>query len=212
MKRLMIDLFAGLGGASEAFVQHPDWNVVRIDNNPDLIEHVPDLQLMSIEEVHANLSVYQGMKIDLIWASPPCTDFSNGYSSPKSKWARENPDQEYKPDMTLLKLTIEIIEALKPRYWIIENVKGSQKYFNELLGVPKVIHDPYYLWGNFPLFSFKLQPGHRKIHDEDRLGRSLRSNVRALIPIELSEACRQSIQYQTKLDQYSVNVKSQRRT
>ena len=30
----MLDLFSGLGGASEAMVNDPKWEVLRIENNP----------------------------------------------------------------------------------------------------------------------------------------------------------------------------------
>ena len=34
--KIFVDLCCGLGGASEAFQQDPDWLVIRIDNNEDL--------------------------------------------------------------------------------------------------------------------------------------------------------------------------------
>jgi len=207
----MLDLFCGLGGASEAMVDHPDWEVIRIDNNPDLLQHLSFI-CKNVEDVleEINGPSMPHVDIDLIWASVPCPQFSDGYNSPKSKHRRSNSKEEYQPDMSLLEITLKIIEALKPRYWIIENVKGAMEFFEPLLGPPKVIIGPYYLWGNFPLFDAKLQPGYSKQNDEDRLGRKFRPNVRALVPFEISEACRQSIQYQKRLDDYSVKVQSKR--
>ena len=40
MNPWVLDLCSGLGGASEAFVKDPYWDVVRIENNPELA-HVP---------------------------------------------------------------------------------------------------------------------------------------------------------------------------
>ena len=208
----MLDLFSGLGGASQAMVDHPAWQVIRIDNNPLLLEHVPDMTLMSIEEVHGNLSVYAGMDIDLIWASPPCVNFSDACDAPMSKFKRANPGKEYKPDMSLVKMTLEIIEALKPRAWIIENVRGSRPYFTPLMGDAKVIIGPYYLYGEFPLFNARLEKNYHKYKNDKTSSNPLRANYRAFVPYEISEAARQSIQYQTKLDNYSMKVKSQRST
>ena len=209
----MLDLFCGLGGASEAMYNHPDWQVIRIDNNPDLLQHLSfvckDVKTV-LEEIKTMNLRPSLLNIDLVWASPPCTEFSEGYNSPKCKHRRADSEEEYQPDMSLLEITLKIIEALKPRYWIIENVKGAVEFFEPLLGPPKVIIGPYYLWGNFPLFDAKLKPGYSKQNDEDRLGRKFRPNVRALVPFEISEACRQSIQYQKRLDDYSVKVQSKR--
>ena len=199
-KYLMLDLFSGLGGASQAMVDHPAWNVIRIDNNPLLLDHVPDMTLMSIEEVHGNLSVYAGLDIDLLWASPPCVNFSDACDAPMSKFKRENPTAEYKPDLTLVQKTLEIIEALKPKAWIIENVRGSRPYFTPLMGGPKVIIGPYYLYGNFPLFNAQLAAGYHKYKNDKTSSDPLRANYRAFVPREVSEALRQTIQYQTKLD------------
>lgn len=203
MKMRMLDLFCGLGGASQTMVDHPDWEVIRIDNNPDLLQHLSfickDVNVVLDEIKTRSIHI---LPIDLIWASPPCTQFSEGYNSPKCKHRRSKSTEPYKPDMSLVETTLKIIEALKPRYWIIENVKGAIKFFEPLLGAPKVIIGPYCLWGEFPLFDAKLPVGYSKENDEDRFGRALRPNARALVPIEISEACRQSIQYQTRLDKW----------
>lgn len=208
MKFRMLDLFCGLGGASQAMVDHKSWEVIRVDNNPDLLPHLSFV----CKDVKTVLDEINGLSkiphVDLVWASPPCVEFSDGYSGPKYTHMRENPDEEYSPDMSLLETTLEIIEALKPTHWIIENVRGAVKFFEPLLGPPKVIIGPYYLWGNFPLFNAKLPAGYSKFNDEDKYGRKLRSNARAIIPMEISEAVRQTIQYQTKLDNYRVNINS----
>jgi hypothetical protein len=195
----MIDLFSGLGGASQAMLEHPDWDVIRIDNNPLLLQYAPTTQIAYVE----NLDVTAFIDVDLVWASPPCTDFSEGFNSPKCKHRRSDSEEEYQPDMTLVQMTLDFIKAVKPRYWIIENVKGAIKFFEPLLGGPKVIIGPYCLWGDFPLFDAKLPSGYSKNNDEDEYGRILRSNARAKIPFEISEALRQTIQYQTRLDSFS---------
>lgn len=200
MKFKMLDLFCGLGGASQAMIDHKDWEVIRVDNNPDLLPHLSfvckDVETV-LEEINGLSSIPH---VDLVWASPPCVEFSDGYSGPKYTHIRENPDQEYLPDMSLLETTLEIIEALKPTHWIIENVRGALKFFEPLLGDPKVIIGPYYLWGDFPLFNAKLPAEYSKVNDENKYGRKLRPNARAIIPRQISEAVRQTIQYQTKLD------------
>ena len=45
--KYMLDLFSGLGGASEAFVDCPGWNVLRVENNP-LLSGVPNTVIMDI--------------------------------------------------------------------------------------------------------------------------------------------------------------------
>ena len=40
----VLDLCSGLGGASEAFVNHPHWEVIRIENN-ELLADVPHTRL-----------------------------------------------------------------------------------------------------------------------------------------------------------------------
>ena len=45
----MLDLFSGLGGASEAFVQSDDWEVIRIESNP-VLSGVPHTQTRDVLE------------------------------------------------------------------------------------------------------------------------------------------------------------------
>ena len=81
MKKHFLDLFSGLGGASEAFVNDFDnWSVLRIDNNP-LLGGVPYTIIDDVTKVAKSVRIYHKAKIDCIWASPPCRDFSLGYNA-----------------------------------------------------------------------------------------------------------------------------------
>ena len=194
----MVDLFSGLGGASEAMVQDQNWNVLRIENNP-LLSSVPFTVVKDVKTVRDNVqSNWIVPRIDLIWASPPCREFSNGYNSPKSIASRtENGLSGYYPDLSLLEAAIDIIETVKPKYWCIENVVGSIRYFAEYLGEPRQIIGPYVLWGNFPY----IQPGQiatkasKDVHSSD----PLRANKKAKVDFAISQSMKDAIDSQTSI-------------
>lgn len=198
----VLDLFSGLGGWSEAFVRH-GCEVIRIENNP-LLAEIPYTQMKDVIEVRDYLLECQNrglpiQKPDVILASPPCFYFSNAYSAPKSIYLRKfgNLDK-YNPPMKLLEATIDIIKIVKPKYWIIENVKGSQAYFNKYLGKPKQIIGAYVLWGTFPAIHCPAETLPTKA-EKDRRHSPLRSNYRAEIPLPLSMALLTAILEQTSL-------------
>lgn len=196
----MLDLFSGLGGASEAMVQN-GWEVQRIENNP-LLSEVPHTTLKSVFELRDELVKMERSgftpteQIDVVWASPPCTEFSLAYSSPQSIALREGRD--YEPDLEPLRATIEIIRILKPRYWVIENVRGSIKWFKPILGEQvKVINHSIILWGNFP--SFANPTIESKFKNEGSSRCPLRANRRALIPLAVSNELRKAVENQRTL-------------
>lgn len=204
MNKHFLDLYSGLGGASEAFALDPGkWNVLRIDNNP-LLSGVPHTYIADVKNIRNNVqSNWIVPKIDCIWASPPCREFSNGFSSPKSIAARSPEGLEsYEPNMEFLELAIDIIETVKPKFWVIENVVGSIRYFAEYLGEPKQIIGPYVLWGNFPeLFVDEslITPKKKKdtgSHDP------LRSNRKAKVDFEISRALKEAIENQKSIFEF----------
>ena len=202
----MLDLFSGLGGASEAFMNDQEWSVLRIENNP-LLGGVPNTKIDDVKKlakaVHNHpLSSMNWQTIDLIWASPPCRDFSDGFNSPKSEAIRNGSIDEYKPDMSLLFAAMEIIEKVKPKYWVIENVRGATRYFKEHLGNPRTVIGPYVLWGNFPLFTIDPSSLPSKSDKDSWSTDKLRANKKALIPIQLSQALKDAVESQQSILDY----------
>ena len=82
----MLDLCSGLGGASQPMIDN-DWEVLRVENNP-LLSEVPNTAMMDIMN-YDFLLMKEADDVDLIWASPPCLQFSVAYSAPKSIAKRE---------------------------------------------------------------------------------------------------------------------------
>lgn len=198
MKKHMVDLFSGFGGASEAMLE--DWSVLRIENNP-LLSEVPrtvitDVKLLSNRLINHDIIP---QKIDLIWASPPCREFSNAYSSPKSIWGREHGLDSYKPDMSLLMAALDIIEIVRPKYWVIENVVGSIRYFEEFLGKPRQIIGPYVLWGNFPLIHVEETQLENKSKKDVHSSNPLRSNYKAKVDFAISLGLKTAIENQKSI-------------
>ena len=164
---LMVDICAGLKGTSAAMVAR-GWEVITLDNDlafkPDIL---CDLRCWN----------WEGIKPDLMWFSPPCTEFAREFMP----WSRTGKT----PDLSIYQACIRIIQEVQPRYWIIENVKGAIKYF----GKPAASIGPFFLWGFFPdLGKIKLS-GRKK----ESLSSS-HSAERAKIPFELSLAVAQAIE------------------
>lgn len=197
----VLDLFSGLGGFSEAFLQAGD-EVVRIENNPILSE-VPNTSIEDVKAVRDRLLEFKKNKqpirnIDVVLASPPCLEFSLAYSAPRGVAFRNG--EHFEPSMELLKITLDIIEILNPRYWVIENVIGSIKYFEEIGLVPNQIHGSCVFYGNFPKFSTPSMK--TKAEKDSWHGDPLRMNKRALIPLELSQALHSAIVCQKSILEY----------
>ena len=185
MKPLMIDLCAGFGGQSQAFLEG-GFDVIRVDNNP-LLSEVKNMFIADIYAIEPfNIS---GREIDYIHAGPTCYEFSLAYGAPRPTHQREQPDQPYEPveGLRLVKRCKDIIDQLKPRYWSIENVRGSIKFLSPFLGEPRLIIGPYVYWGNFPLFSIDMADLPSKAQLDKRHS-PLRMNHRAECPLPLSQA------------------------
>lgn len=195
----MLDLFSGLGGASEAFLLM-GWDVLRIDNN-ELLNGVPNTIIADLLKPNIDLQNY-GLEPDLIWASPPCTDFSLAYNAPGPKAIREGVI--FEPDLEPLRASIRIIKEKNPKYWVVENVAGASKIFSQELGVnaPRQIIGPYFLWGNFPYLPETLEFEREDKTKVWEIDNPLRANLRGKIPLEISVALLKAITEQTQLTEW----------
>lgn len=206
--KVFIDLFAGLGGASQAFVDDPEWMVFRIDNNDLLLEHVPGLWILDITDFDATKTVIEQhlpMEIEkmVIWASPPCLEFSNAYSAPRPTAQRNG--ESFEPSMGCVLAALDLINYFEPHHWIIENVKGAIEYFNEEIGEAyRQRIGQFFLWGNFPLIALK-DSNIRGLRKPDKRWSPIRSNIKAKVPIEYSQAILASIENQSSLTSFFSN-------
>ena len=170
--RLMLDLFAGLGGASEA-MRRRGWDVVTVDNDPAFgCTHTADLAAWS----------WDGPRPDLVWASPPCTEFSRE-SMP---WCRTGEV----PSLDLLHAALRVIRECDPKWWVVENVRGAVKWFRPVLGEPKQVHGPFFLWGSFPPFKCRVRSFKGRLSSSQR---ALRAKVPYALSAALAIACERNL-------------------
>ncbi len=161
----MLDLCAGLGGASRA-MRERGWTVTTLDLDPRFgTDVVADLTTWH----------WDGGTVDLLWASPPCDEFARE----DMPWCRTGQA----PSLTLVQHVQRLVAEIRPRYWVLENVRGAQPY----LGRAPAHYGPIYLWGWFPQFDCTVRPW------KERLS-SARADLRAEIPYELSLALAQAVE------------------
>jgi site-specific DNA-cytosine methylase len=197
--KVFVDLFAGLGGASQAFYDHPEWHVIRLDNEEFLLEHTQGLTICDLSDTERAISMIEAHFVNqchlnceklVIWASPPCQQYSFAN-------AQRSPDDF---DHTLVLAALEIIEHFQPDAWIIENVKGAIEDFNDIIGHPwRQRINAFYLWGEFGLLAFKdvSDMEHKKL--DSKGSRLLRPNMRALVPYPVSMALLNVYEHQRTL-------------
>ena len=173
----VLDLYCGLGGWVQSFPK--DWEITGYD----IVDFSKDYPGKFIQCDLLNFNDFPD-NVDIIVASPPCTEFSKS-SLPKS-WAcnrKKEPDIELA--MKLFLRATEIINQVKPRYWVIENVRGAVKY---------VGHENYkigsrYLWTNMELAlkneefndsygKYKMPPSPNRPALRSRIPYSISSMVR----------------------------------
>lgn len=212
--KVFIDLCAGLGGASSAFVVDPSWLVIRIDNNDDLKPFCPGLNVADVCDVDATLTIIDAtLRIHgivwsditklVVWASPPCHEFSFGYNAPGPTAARDGED--FEPNMDIVNACYRIIELLSPDYWFIENVRGAIPYFRDVLGDWTQQVGSFFLWGKHPLIAFK-DTNTRYLKKVDKRHSDMRAQLRAQVPLEISQAIKDSIDIQRSLTSFFLDA------
>ena len=168
----ILDLYCGMGG----------WAKGLIDAGHEVTGYdVVDFSSVYLGKfVQCDLLTHDDFpEADVIVASPPCTEFSKA-SFPQS-WKSV---QRYPPDIDMaLKLfnrTYEIIEKVKPKYWIIENVRGAQRF----VGRAREHAGSRYFWGNYPSFGLW---GDDNLYGKWKLTPSPeRAALRSVIPYSIS--------------------------
>ena len=63
--------------------------------------------------------------VDVLWASPPCQGFS--VAAIGKNWNRDHTPKtdSARLAMELVQTTLDLIEEIKPKYWLIENPRGK---------------------------------------------------------------------------------------
>jgi len=199
---IIVDLFSGYGGASEAFVEAGD-DVRRFEIDPTVTAIVPHSQTLDLTGIESYWKIERALErteLDLVWASPPCREFSRAYNAPQAVAEREGSDYTPTNGLIAVERAKAIIDALKPKYWVIENVAGSRKWLEPILGPPTQVIGPYVLWGNFPRIvvpsGVQFQPKNMKAGGHDRHSVQKRS----VVPIEISRGLRTAMIEQKTLD------------
>jgi C-5 cytosine-specific DNA methylase len=159
----MLDLFSGSGAASRAAAVR-GWEVLRIDNGEG-----------TAADLRIDLATWDASNVtpghyDLVWASPPCTKLST---------AGRNRNTE--EGLVLVRAALRLIEKLRPRWWVLENVHGATRAIGSLIGPPVAVYGSFYLWGVFPPFDAIVA------RDKTRLSGRRRAERRAMIPWAISD-------------------------
>jgi len=188
----VIDLFSGLGGFSQAFVDRGH-NVKRYDFDPKFSD-IPFTRTVDVFD----LTPIDIEGADIILASFPCNHFSP--MSSHYHWPKMQPTKETREVIKSLKEILLLIARANPRYWILENPVGLMR---RAIGKPAMLTHwaawgskwlkPTHLWGNLPPIDWKSKNGCKweKAPRGSKKGvqdGKTSSAIRALIPYEFSLA------------------------
>ena len=208
---LVLDLCCGRGGWAEGFARS-GYRVVGFDILDYSRDYPGEFVLSDIREV--NWSEWANPAV--VTASPPCNEFSALTQLARARWGGPPLDPAGK-GLALVRECKRVIDSVRPRYWILENVRRAVPYISTVLGPPRFVHSAWAFWGEFPGF---LRPKSNRLYKlplygtpryytgsdgrprVDRRNRSEAhgsrgSSKRAMIPLDfslpLAEACKGGI-------------------
>ena len=184
----VIDLYCGLGGWVQAFPK--SWDITGYDIM-DFSKEYPFKFIQCELMKHNN---FPG-NVDLIVASPPCTEFSKS-SLPKSWACNRNKEPDIEFALKLFNRAREIINQVKPKYWIIENVRGAVKF----VGKQDYKIGSRYLWTNMNL-DIKNEEFNDAYGKYKMLPSPNRAALRSRIPYSISSIVMRAMKF-ASLEKY----------
>ena len=100
----LLELCSGTGSVGKV-ARNLGWEVISLDlKNADISEDILTWNYKQFDPKH----------FDFIWASPPCTEYSIAKTTAKRDIPAANK---------IVQKTLEIIDYLKPTYFVLENPK-----------------------------------------------------------------------------------------
>lgn len=130
----VLDLFSGTGSFSRAFAEHGH-DVTTV--NDECVEWDDELVCPDIQGDIMQMTADDFDRPDVILASPPCKKFS--VASLRWYWDKlddgtrvpvrddEEKAQKAMDALRLVHHTLDLIDALEPRYWFMENPAGAMR-------------------------------------------------------------------------------------
>ena len=144
----VLELFSGTGSVGKV-AKSLGWDVLSLD-----LELEADIK---IDIMDWDYKAYPRNSFDIVWASPPCTFYSNlqnCWLGKKKKdgtiLTKELLEEYRKQSDNLIKRTLEIIDYFNPEYWFMENPQTGQLKNREVVkGIPyyDVSYCMYSNWG-----------------------------------------------------------------
>ena len=162
----VLELFAGTRSISKAFEArgHETFSI-------EWSEDFENISLRAdVSKVTADMILERFGRPDVIWASPDCTTFS---IAAISHHRRKNPETgNLDPVSDYAKFcdevdqhVLDLIRALKPRFWFIENPRGGMRKMVWMKGIPRYTvtycqygdkrMKPTDIWTNHPAPRFR---------------------------------------------------------
>lgn len=206
--RLMIELFAGSARmASHFFALGYETLTLDIQQNKlETIDMVCDLMKIGPSDIQDNVdNFFETYGQIVIWASPPCTYYSLANNRYYHFGPGGKPQTEEAHEANKLVLhTLDIIMAINPTYWFMENPRAflrQQKFMNFMR---ETIHycnygenfqKPTDIWGRFPIRWNPLTRCNHKVHPGGKSKKNgskdyfdnLPKDQRAMLPVMLCE-------------------------
>ena len=148
-----LDLCSGLGGASQPALDR-GWRVIRVDIDPRFKpDIVADVRALPLKPFH----------VDVLWASPPCTEFS------KHGLRCFYPDPP-EPDLSISWGAWGAICLLRPKFWVVENVWASRPWLGKIFGPVRARPPGHALWSNLAFLLPHIDPHKGKVTGNKRWG------------------------------------------
>lgn len=144
-----LDLFCGLGGWSIGFYRE-GFQCQGIDIVD--VGYPYKLEVCDIRDYKIEPHLF-GIRV--IVSSPPCTEFSPLSTLSFRRGQRHRPDPE--KGIELVKASMKVVNMVKPKFWVLENVLGSIQYLEPILGKPMLVAKPWVLWGSIPPFDLRSE-------------------------------------------------------